>query len=147
MKDDIFDDLKDLQKEMIDLLGQVNSLTTGPSFIPNKNVESYWQPNYDAYEIDNKFVIIVELAGVDKKDINIALSSDYIRISGERKLISDVDGLCYYNLEIETGKFQRTINIRDLPLDLEHYKVSFTNGLLRLEFNIKELEEKIITIE
>ncbi len=147
MKDDIFDDLKDLQKEMIDLLGQVNSLTAGTSFIPNKNVESYWQPNYDSYEIDKKFNIIVELAGVNKKDINIALTSDYIKISGKRQLISNVNELCYYNLEIETGKFQRTINIRDLSLDLDHYEVSFNNGLLKLEFNIKELEEKIITIK
>lgn len=147
MKDDIFDDLKDLQKEMIDLLGQVNSLTTGPSFIPNKNIESYWQPNYDSYEINKKFIIIVELAGVNKDDINIALTSDYVKISGERKLISDVSELCYYNLEIETGKFQRTINLRDLQLDMDNYRVSFVNGLLKLEFEIRELEEKIITIE
>jgi hypothetical protein len=48
-----------------------------------------------------------KLAGVSKEEISISLSDDYLRISGNRSFCPDKHPGCYYNMEIETGNFER----------------------------------------
>jgi HSP20 family protein len=145
MRDKVFDNLIGIQKEMLKILGEVNSLTNNPNAI-EEAIDDIWHPKCDVFQTDNEWVIIVELAGMDKKNISLITTDDYIRITGERILPATIGQMCYYNMEIETGKFERRIFFPMTALDKDNPEVTYTNGLLRIAFNLKPVVERIIEI-
>ena len=70
MNDKIFSNLKGIQREMLKLLGEVSSLTNSPLAI-EEALDEVWHPKCDVYQTDSEWVIVVELAGVEKDEINI----------------------------------------------------------------------------
>ena len=108
-------DLKKIQNEMIKLVGEVNNLTNVGSF--NKLVNETWTPKCDIFETEEKFYIIVDLAGIKKENINVITSDNYLKIQGERNFEIESHNICYYNMEIDTGKFERIIEYPDTKID------------------------------
>ena len=86
------------------------------------------------------------MAGVEKEEIAISLGPEYLRISGVRNFLASSCPLSYYNMEIETGHFERKIFFPELPLDKENPKVSYINGMLRIAFTLAPVVERIIPI-
>lgn len=93
-----------------------------------------WQPDITAYRYDDRIEIWVDLAGVEKSDINVDVLPDRVRISGERKPplpTRDTSSQCrqVLTMEIESGRFGREIV---LPVEVNRSKVSAKqeNGLL-----------------
>ncbi|PKN14594.1 MAG: hypothetical protein CVU67_04830 [Deltaproteobacteria bacterium HGW-Deltaproteobacteria-24] len=145
MNDNIYTNLKGIQREMLRLLGEVSSLTNSPLAIEDA-LDEVWHPKCDVYQTDDEWVIIVELAGVSKEEISISLSDDYLRISGNRSFCPDKHPGCYYNMEIETGNFERRIFFPDMTIDKDNPKVTYINGILRIAFKIQARIERIIPI-
>lgn len=145
MNDSIYTNLKGIQREMLRLLGEVSSLTNSPLAIEDA-LDEVWHPKCDVYQTDDEWVIVVELAGVNKDEISISLSDDYLRISGNRSFCPDKSPGCYYNMEIETGKFDRRIFFTDMAIDKDNPKVTYINGILRIAFKIQASIERIIPI-
>ena len=42
----------------------------------------YYVPNADIYETEDALVVVMEIPGVEKKDLNISLENDVLRIEG-----------------------------------------------------------------
>jgi HSP20 family protein len=145
MRDKIFDNLLGIQREMLKILGEVNSLTSNPSAI-EEALDDVWHPHCDVYQTDAEWIIIVELAGMQKQDISIITTDEYIRISGERTLPAAGCRLSYHNMEIETGKFERRIYFPLVPIDRDHPKVIYENGFLRITYTVQPIVERIIEI-
>nr|MDK2850199.1 hypothetical protein [Candidatus Cloacimonadota bacterium] len=145
MREKIFSNIVGIQREMLKLIGEVNSLKGGPTALEDAIDES-WHPNCDVYQTDTQWIVVAELAGVEKDEIAISLSEDYLRISGSRNFPTKHCQLCYFNLEIETGHFERKIFFPDIPIDRENPDVSYINGILRIAFEIKPAIERIIPI-
>ncbi len=146
MRDKIFDNLRGIQREMLKLLGEVNSLTRDPNAI-EEALDEHWHPHCDVFQTDTEWVIIVELAGMEKQDISITTTDEYIRISGERTLPSSNCQVVYYNMEIETGRFDRHIYFPLTAIDRENPKVTYQNGLLRIGYPLEPVVERIIEIK
>lgn len=146
MRDKIFDNLIGIQKEMLKIIGEVSSLTGSPLAIEDA-IDENWHPRCDVFQSDNQWIILVELAGMNKDDINISLTKEYIRISGERNLKGTGCAACYYNMEIETGYFDRRIFFPDIALDYENPYVTYENGILHIAFEMKPVIERIIPID
>jgi len=146
MREKLFDNLLGIQREMLKILGEVNSLTTHPNAI-EEALDDYWHPRCDVFQTDTEWIIVVELAGVEKKDISIITTDEYIRISGERILPTPNCRMCYYNMEIETGKFDRRIYYPLSVIDKEKPKVTYENGFLRITFALQPVVERIIEIK
>jgi HSP20 family protein len=145
MRDKIFDNLIGIQREMLKILGDVNSLTSNPSALEDA-LDDVWHPHCDVYQTETEWIIIVELAGMEKKEISIITTKEYIRISGERVLPAANCRMFYHNMEIETGKFERRIFFPDLTIDRENPKVTYENGFLRISYPLKPIVERIIEI-
>jgi HSP20 family molecular chaperone IbpA len=145
MREKIFSNLVGIQREMLKLIGEVNALNGGPTALEDAIDES-WHPKCDVFQTDTQWIVIAELAGVEKDEISISLSEDYLRISGSRTFPSSSCQICYFNLEIETGHFERRIFFPDIAIDRETPKVSYINGILRIAFEIKPVIERIIPI-
>jgi HSP20 family protein len=145
MREKIFDNLMGIQREMLKILGEVNSLTTNPTAIEDA-LDDIWHPHCDVFQTDGEWIIMVELAGVNKSDISITTTDEYIRISGERLLPTPSCQMCYYNMEIETGKFDRRIAFPLCPIDRDVPKVTYENGILKISFPLLPVVERIIEI-
>ncbi|MDD3464605.1 MAG: Hsp20/alpha crystallin family protein [Candidatus Cloacimonetes bacterium] len=146
MPDKIYSNLNGIRREMLKILGEVSSLTKSPLAIEDA-IDDFWHPKCDVYQTETQWVVLVELAGVNKDEINISASSEYLRVSGTRVLHSEDCQTTYYSMEIDTGRFDRRIFFPDLNLDKEHPKVQYVNGILRIAFTIQAMVERIIPID
>ncbi len=146
MREKIFDNLMGIQREMRRILGEVSSLTSNPTALEDA-LDDFWHPRCDVFQTETEWVIVLELAGMDKKDISITTSDEYIRIAGERILPAPNCQVCYYNMEIETGKFDRRIFFPIGTIDRENPTVTYENGMLRITYPVLPVVERIIEIK
>ena len=92
---------------------------------------SSWMPKFEVLNINNAYRIRADLPGMAKKDIDIEVVDNRLKITGERK--HDIDESIDQNYsEINYGMFTRTFN---LPEDViaNKIKASMKNGVLALE--------------
>jgi len=99
----------------------------------NKQSEP-WAPAVNISEADDKFTIDIELAGVDKEDVDISVKDGILSIKGEKKMKKeekDEDNK-YHRVEISYGEFVRSFT---LPKDVESDKISasYDAGVLKLD--------------
>ncbi|HPF08580.1 MAG: Hsp20/alpha crystallin family protein [Candidatus Cloacimonetes bacterium] len=145
MREKLFSNLVGLQREMLKLIGEVNTLTNSPNAL-EEAIDESWHPKCDVFQNDTHWIVVAELAGVEKDEISISVSPEYLRISGSRSFPSTNCPISYYNMEIETGHFERRIFFPDTALDKENPQVSYINGMLRIAFEMTPVVERIIPI-
>lgn len=91
---------------------------------------SAWVPNADVFARGEDLVIRLELAGVDREDIEITLHDNTLTVAGERE--SDLaDDLSFYVHERFYGAFRRSMT---LPAGIDEGKINAysDNGLLEI---------------
>ena len=88
-----------------------------------------WQPLVDVYERPETMVIVAELPGVDKTQIDVTIEGTSLSIKGLRHKDLPSDTQRVHQMEIAYGPFARTV---ELPVyaDLEHIEAHFENGYL-----------------
>jgi HSP20 family protein len=90
-----------------------------------------WVPTTDIFASNEDLVIRVELAGVRPVDVDVALSSGVLTISGERRSDLDDEEVSYYVRERFYGVFRRTITLPE-GIDESKISASFNNGMLQI---------------
>ncbi len=97
-------------------------------------------PRVDVKEEDNSVVIAAELPGMDQKDIDVTVTNDSVRISGEKKHEEKEEEKGYYRHETSYGAFERTI---DLPTEVDQNKAEaeFSKGVLTIKLPKSEEAE------
>jgi HSP20 family protein len=98
----------------------MGSSTTGMGGFPPINI---FQQGYD-------FVAIVELPGVDKKDLEIEVKENAIRISGKKTINYD-EGASMHRRERVWGVFDRTLSV-PIQINPDAVKAEYTDGVLTL---------------
>ncbi len=109
------------------------------SFVPRWREEAeVVSPAVDIYEEGDDLVIKAEIPGINKEDIEVKITNDYLTISGEKKREEKVEKKDYYRYERSYGSFSRTFR---LPLDVQtdKAKAKFDKGVL--EVRIPKTEE------
>ena len=88
-------------------------------------------PKVDVKEEDKEIIVSAELPGMDQKDIDVTVTNDSIRISGEKKHEKEEEEKDYYRHERFCGSFDRVI---DLPAEVEEDKAEaeFSKGVLTI---------------
>ncbi|NPU85568.1 MAG: Hsp20/alpha crystallin family protein [Syntrophaceae bacterium] len=98
-----------------------------------------WQPHMDMYETVDEIVLLVEIAGVRREDLHLEVSSDTVTVSGQRSE-TPMEGSARFRLaEIPFGPFERSISL-PAPVDADHVRASFVNGLLIIRMVKKPLD-------
>ncbi len=87
----------------------------------------------------DQFSIEVDLPGVDKKDIEIKVEDNLLRISAVRKMKKEVKKKDYYTMESYFGEISRAFV---LPVDIDKDKINaeYKNG--RLYITLEKVESK-----
>jgi HSP20 family protein len=111
------------------LEGNFPSLKSIWSKIPGE--EHPWAPAAEMYETDDRFVVRVELPGVNPDDLDISVMGDYLVVKGQRKPTEDIASERYHECELCYGQFYRRFS---LPPETEPGKTEATyeNGILEL---------------
>ena len=89
-----------------------------------------WRPPTDIFETDESFIIKVEIAGMREDEIEVALESNLLVISGNRSDIPEQRAY-YHQMEIQSGKFEIMVEI-PMPVDVERAGAVYKDGFLAI---------------
>jgi HSP20 family protein len=96
--------------------------------VPVQDVESDFSPSCDIVESDAEFRILMDLPGLTKKDIQISMKDQVLRISGERTIqIEEHEKL--KRKERKSGAFSRSFALPEY-VDTSETSATFRNGVL-----------------
>ncbi len=93
--------------------------------------EGMWQPEVDVYEVDEAFVVLVELAGMRDSEIEVTLADDALVIAGRRPELHDSGTLHFHQLEINEGPFRTAVPLPGPVMD-EGVTAHYDDGLLTI---------------
>jgi len=100
-----------------------------------------WRPPTDLYELDNRFVVRVEISGMHEEDFHITLERNILIIQGNRQEISERRS--FHQMEINFGEFVSAVEISS-PFDPEAVSAEYNNGFLWV--NLPKVDPKQIFI-
>jgi HSP20 family protein len=123
-----------MHKDMREVLSDMMSLS-GPRMTP---VHTDWIPETDIYETEDQMIVVVNLAGVQKEDIEVSFYDRHLQISGTRKLRS-IPGKPsrYHQLELARGDFERFVRLPK-TVDPDGIHATCADGLLTVRLNKKK---------
>lgn len=107
------------------------------------SAEQTWKPPVDIYETAGEIVVLVEIAGMKKKDINVTMENDLLKISGARPDFSPSTKMKLHQMEIDYGKFQRIVKI-SLPIDMHNISAQYKEGFLQITLPKIKLEHSVV---
>lgn len=125
-RDDWLNNVRSMQWEMERLLDYF-----GSSKPPSVHFARIWGPAIDVYETETEVVVLVELAGVKRDEIEIVVGGNTLVIRGERGEVSLRGKRTYYQMEIHRGPFERNIQL-PTTVDPEKTRASYEDGLLEI---------------
>lgn len=102
--------------------------------------EKIFAPRVDVIEQNDAYHFHVMVPGVKKEDISLKVDDGVLRISGERKHITESDDVKLHRIESTYGSFERKFR---LPEDAneEGLSASYENGVLSIK--VEKQEKKI----
>jgi HSP20 family protein len=87
-------------------------------------------PPVNVFQQGDDLVAIVELAGVNKEELNIQAKENTLRIAG-RKAIDYPENVSLHRRERSSGVFDRTLVV-PMQIDPDRIKAEYNDGLLAL---------------
>jgi HSP20 family protein len=90
----------------------------------------FW-PQFDVFELKDKFVLKADLPGIEAKDINISYLGNTLMIEGERKFEETDKPETWFYKERAFGQFQRTIRL-PVPIKADNVEAIDHAGVLTI---------------
>jgi HSP20 family protein len=104
-----------------------------------------WEPDINAYSCENCIRICVDLAGVDKSQIDLLVEPQRVIVRGTRELPepSDEEGRAqrFLAMEIDYGPFEREV-LLPAEVDMNQAHAEQRNGLLWIALPLKKSHER-----
>lgn len=88
-------------------------------------------PRMDVIDREKEILVRAEVPGVDKKDLEVALTGRQLRIKGERRREEKKEEGDFFRSEIAHGAFSRTVRVPE-DLDFDRAKADFKDGILEI---------------
>lgn len=88
-----------------------------------------WRPSTDVIELEDRFIIRVEVAGMNEDDFQISMDQNTLTIRGSRA--DSGDRKAFHQMEIHFGEFITQVEI---PSNIERDKAEaeYVDGFLRI---------------
>ena len=119
---DIFGDIARLRRDL-------DRFSEG--FLPGREAsetETVWAPPVDVYEDDDGLVLVADLVGVRREDIDLRIDDTSVTLEGERARAESSSGI---RLERPAGRFRRSFRI-GIPVDPSGARATYREGVLRI---------------
>jgi HSP20 family protein len=91
--------------------------------------DDVWAPPVDIYERDDSLVLLVDLPGLERDDIDLQVEANSLTIQGARSRTAPVGGI---RLERPAGRFRRSFRI-GIAIDPAGVRASYRAGVLEIE--------------
>jgi HSP20 family protein len=98
-----------------------------------------WRPQIDIYETRDQIVILAEIAGVPREQINLEVSSRTVKLSGAREGGMQEECGRYRLAEIPCGRFERGIAL-PVPVEPETARALYRDGILEIRLIKRPLD-------
>ncbi len=94
-------------------------------------------PAVDVIETGEEYVVLADLPGVDKKDLEVSVTGSLLSIKGDKREERSGDKRRFFRREAWSGSFKRTI---DLPaaIDPERMSAELKDGVLAVKVAKRE---------
>ena len=93
--------------------------------------EEMIEPLADVQETDGEIIVTMDLPGMDKEDVDIALSSDELSVVAQRKTETGMEEGSFHQRERSYRRFERTISLpTGVKADEAHAKLE--SGVLKI---------------
>jgi HSP20 family protein len=99
--------------------------------------EQVWKPALDIYETGDEVIVLVEIAGMKKEEINVTLDGNILTISGNRVEAFSANKTRLDQMEINYGRFQRKVKIFT-PIDRDKISATYEDGFLKIRLPKRE---------
>jgi len=103
----------------------------GPMYSFSKNT---WYPPLDIFETQTEIIVIAEMAGVNKEDLDLEINSRAIRMAGRRIGVPPAENGKYRLAEIQYGNFERVLYL-PAAIDTDSVNAIYKKGLLYIRVN------------
>ena len=90
-----------------------------------------WAPSVDISETGESYMIMAEIAGVKKEDVQVTIEGGMLTIQGERKRENEEKDRKYHRVERFYGSFLRSFHVPE-DADENSVKAEFKDGMLNI---------------
>ena len=108
------------------------------------------RPAYPPVEVvdhGDSVVVVAELPGLNKDEVELTVLGDALTIAGEKKLPTEEEGVTYMRHERPHGKFRRLIEM-PYSVDKENISASYKDGILTVTLpKAEEVKPKQVIVE
>ncbi len=131
----------------VDRLGLAESFFHGLKARPqSRAIGGHWRPAVDVKEEESRFLILVDLPGVDPRDIDVTTEDGVLSLKGGREHEQGEEKNGYKKIERVRGAFYRQFSLPD-GVDEEKIEASGKHGVLEISIPKQEKEQaKKITV-
>ncbi len=119
-------------KETLRLLGEDEAWQRGAGLAAGWHLahgSHLWRPPTDAYETEDAYVVVVEVAGMRGAEFSVTFERQTLWIRGSR---GETGGTkAYHQMEIAYGDFETGVHVH-APVNESAIEASYSDGFLRV---------------
>ena len=134
---DDFEDLFHLQNRMQRLIREKRNCFPADALV--------WTPLSDIFETENRFVILLEIPGVRRDEIDLVVEADAIKVKGFKKPYPDAAQEHFHQLGREFGECYRVFRF-ETPIRPDSVTASIRDGVLTIEVG-KQQTRKAVPVD
>lgn len=109
-------------------------------FLPRRHLtwpglarEVAWVPEMDVFERSGKTVVRVDVPGIKREDIEVAVEGEMLVVRGKREEAKEIKEEDYYCSERATGEFSRAISLPE-GVKADDIEATYQDGVLEVTF-------------
>ena len=124
--DEIEKEFESMRERMESMLGSLSR--SGAATLCG---ESHWRPSLDLYETNDEFTLLVDLAGIQPKEVDVVVEREVVRISGNRCRPHAKEVTRVHHMEIDFGPFSHAFRL-PVPVDPDAASSTYRDGFLTI---------------
>jgi HSP20 family protein len=91
-----------------------------------------WRPPVDVYEEADRIMVVAEIAGMNREEIEISLDGDLVWIRGNRPHPAGSEQRSFHEARIAFGGFEAEVRV-PFAVDSDRATATYENGFLTIE--------------
>ncbi len=108
---------------------------------------SIFKPAVELQDQDENLTLRVSIPGIDKDNVDVSITREQVKISGEFEKKSENKSNGYYIRELNYEQFERTINL-PIPIKNDEVTADYTDGVLVLTLpKLEEVKNKVFKVD
>lgn len=131
---DPFAEMERMREQMMRMMDDtLRRFERAPFFRPGRMAPRFFSPSADIEDRGDRYVVRMDLPGVDKSDISVSLDGQVLSVSGKTSEVKDERDSAGRILRQErrTGQFQRVLTLPG-PVQSEKMEAKYADGVLTI---------------